>query len=50
MNLERNTFMTEGYKDVIIIFEGRLAEYRSSLHITDADIRYGNTKVYACTR
>jgi len=50
INLERNTFMTEGYKDVIIIFEGRLAEYRSSLHITDADIHYGNTKVYACTR
>lgn len=50
MNLERNTFMTEGYKDVIFIFEGRLAEYRSSLHHTDADIHYGNTKVYACTR
>ena len=49
-NFDRNTFMTEGYENVIIIFEGRLAEYRSSLQLKDAEICYGNTKVYACTR
>ncbi|MBR6476287.1 MAG: hypothetical protein IKS98_12700 [Lachnospiraceae bacterium] len=49
-NFDRNTFMTEGYENVIIIFEGRLAEYRSSLQLKDAEICYGNTKVYSCTR
>ena len=49
-NFDRTTFMTEGYKDIIIIFEGRLAEYRSSLKLKDVEICYGNTKVYACTR
>ena len=34
-NFDRTTFMTEGYKDIIIIFEGRLAEYRSSLKLKD---------------
>ena len=49
-NFNRNTFMAEGYENVIIIFEGRLAEYRSSLQLKDAEICYGNTKVYSCTR
>ena len=49
-NFDRNTFMAEGYENVIVIFEGRLAEYRSSLQLKDAEICYGNTKAYSCTR